>query len=1183
MKRFLSLLLSVSLSTVISWADDVDIVYQFDTTSDVSGNYTGTLHSGATLVPYSNIHVLDLGTENGYFELDPAVGEIIGGMGENYLIAATVFIPEDADLTQNGNFVWCFAKSSGEGYQFLSAKDVRFAISQTDYTGESSVTSKSELVRGQWNSIIYVQRRTTGVLYINGTATSGSISLLPSAIGATSQNYLGRSCYEGDSYLKGCQIAEFRIHNYRYGNLSSLQQLAKDLNVYADSVALRKRMQEYNPGDWTALKTDIELPTRYGDFRITWATTNPNVITDRGHITRPAAGYPIATASLIATLKIDYNGESLVEVLEFPVGVLPEISDEESVALDVANITFTDGHLNNLYTNITLPTVGAEGSTIFWESSDTEWVTNEGRVLRQPEAGAEKHHLTMTATVMKGQVKETRQFDTYIHPKENYKSYLFVYFPSNADENLYYALSTDGYNYTPINKGKPFFKADTTTVMGGLRDPHILRGNDGWFYMVNTDMKCSLGWESNRGIVLSRSRDLVHWTHSTVHFPTRFERTTFANVDRVWAPETIYDPDAGKYMVYFSIRTTDGTAPFDKDYYCYANEDFTDLEGLPEYFYDRGSATIDMDIVYNESDGLYHGFYKNEGEGGICKVTAKRLTAEPGQPAGSQWSEPTRTLQQTTEAVEGAGVFKLINRDSWILMYDCYNAKHYQFCSSPDLSTFTFVQNTATSGAFTPRHGTVLPITAEEEATLLAALPMSGVTPSIVGSENNHTKTSNVEVSSNNIYMPVEPGVDITSFDPCLVPALGCTITPTGAQDFSAGPVAYTVSSGDNKVVYQLSVAVEGNPVIPDYHADPEVLFSKKTGRFYVYPTTDGYSGWGGYTFDVFSSPDLLHFSNEGTILNLQINKDVAWASGNAWAPCIEEKWVEGKWRYYFFFSGNNRNLSKKTLGVAVAESPTGPFRALGTPLFTSSAAGQMIDSDVFTDPVSGQTYLYYGNGQMCYRLMNDDMMSVGGTEYVITPTGGTNDDYRYREGTYVFYRNGIYYFLWSVDDTGATNYHVAYGTSTSPTGPIKVASDPIVIIQDPSKKIYGTGHNSIINVPGTDDWYIVYHRINKAYLNDGPGYHREVCVDKLTFAEDGRINRVTPTREGIEPVQVPNVQEMITGVERTPNGESVALRTDYYTIGGVSLGSQPPLKGGIYIRREVLSNGQVRSMKIVK
>ena len=205
-------------------------------------------------------------------------------------------------------------------------------------------------------------------------------------------------------------------------------------------------MREYYPGDWTALKTDIELPTRYGDMRITWATSNPNVITEHGHITRPAAGYPIATATLTATLRAEYNGEFLYEQLEFPVGVLPEIADEECVELDLANITFKDGHLNNLYTNITLPTVGAEGSAILWESSDTEWLTNAGRVLRQPEEGAEKHHLTMTATVIKGMAKATRQYDVYIHPKENYKSYLFVYFPSNDDENLYYAISSDGYN-----------------------------------------------------------------------------------------------------------------------------------------------------------------------------------------------------------------------------------------------------------------------------------------------------------------------------------------------------------------------------------------------------------------------------------------------------------------------------------------------------------------------------------------------------------------------------------------------------------------------------------------------------------------------------------------------------------------------------------------------------------------
>ena len=249
-----------------------------------------------------------------------------------------------------------------------------------------------------------------------------------------------------------------------------------------------------------------------------------------------------------------------------------------------------------------------------------------------------------------------------------------------------------------------------------------------------------------------------------------------------------------------------------------------------------------------------------------------------------------------------------------------------------------------------------------------------------------------------------------------------------------------------------------------------------------------------------------------------------------------------------------------------------------------------MIDSDVFTDPVSGQTYLYYGNGKLCYRLLSDDMMSVDGTEYVITPTGGSLSDYAFREGAYVFYRNGLYYFLWSVDDTGSANYHVAYGTSTSPTGPIKVASQPIVIIQDPAHRIYGTGHNSIVNVPGTDDWYIVYHRINPNYLNNGPGTHREVCVDRLTFNADGTIRRVTPTNAGIQPVEIPNVEDLITGIEVLPNtphstpDASCSTQTNaaYFTIDGTALGKKAPTQPGLYLRREVLPDGTARTLRIL-
>ena len=305
---------------------------------------------------------------------------------------------------------------------------------------------------------------------------------------------------------------------------------------------------------------------------------------------------------------------------------------------------------------------------------------------------------------------------------EAYTKYLFLYFPSNSDENIYYALSDNGFDYTPFNNGQCIVAADSVSIMGGLRDPHILRAHDGWYYMVATDMRSALGWASNRGMVLMKSQDLIHWEHSTVHFPTKYEGTNFANVTRVWAPETIYDAVAGKYMVYYSLLTDDGTISYDKVYYNYVNDDFTDLIGEPTYFYDRGSATIDMDIVYNPKDNLYHAFYKNEGSGGICKVTASSLTPASGQPDGSQWSSPSGTLQQTNVAVEGAGVFQLIDSDTWVLMYDCYGSGYYQFCTSTDLETFTFKQNTYTSGAFTPRHGTVIPVTDAEIARMNKAL-----------------------------------------------------------------------------------------------------------------------------------------------------------------------------------------------------------------------------------------------------------------------------------------------------------------------------------------------------------------------------------------------------------------------------------------------------------------------------
>ncbi|MDE6772126.1 MAG: family 43 glycosylhydrolase [Muribaculaceae bacterium] len=312
------------------------------------------------------------------------------------------------------------------------------------------------------------------------------------------------------------------------------------------------------------------------------------------------------------------------------------------------------------------------------------------------------------------------------------------------------------------------------------------------------------------------------------------------------------------------------------------------------------------------------------------------------------------------------------------------------------------------------------------------------------------------------------------------------------------------------------SLSQASNPVLPGFHADPEILYSNKTGKYHIYSTTDGTPGGGGHYFHVFSSDNLKDWTDDGIMLDLK-GDQVKWASGNAWAPAIIERKEGNGYKYYFYFSGHNPEFNRKTIGVAVSDDPSGPFTDLGHPIVTDSPVGRgkQIDEDVFQDPVSGKYFLYWGNGYMAGAELNDDLTSIKQeTITVMTPKGGTLQDYAYREAPYVFFRNGTYYFMWSVDDTGSPNYHVAYGTSDNPLGPIKVADQPIVLIQNPEKEIYGTAHNSVIQLPGTDEWLIVYHRINKDYIEKekGPGVHREVCIDRLEFNPDGTIKPVVPT-----------------------------------------------------------------------
>jgi arabinoxylan arabinofuranohydrolase len=687
-----------------------------------------------------------------------------------------------------------------------------------------------------------------------------------------------------------------------------------------------------------------------------------------------------------------------------------------------------------------------------------------------------------------------------------YNAYLFVYFTGNdiKDESIKFALSKDGYHYLALNGNNPVINSANISETGGVRDPHILRGTDGkTFYMVATDMVSAKGWNSNRAMVLLKSTDLVNWASSIVNIQKTYAGQE--DLKRVWAPQTIYDEQAGKYLIYFSMQH--GSTP-DKIYYAYANKDFTGLEGEPKqlFYSPDGAACIDGDIIHK--DNKYYLFFKTEDRlPGIKIAVSDKLTG------GYQMQSPDY-VQQTKSPVEGAGTFKLNNGSGYILMYDMYTSGRYQFTKTTDLKNFRVIDGEVSMN-FHPRHGTVMPITTAE-ANRLAAKWLS-VQDLLETANGNaiHKNNTVVDTAHKTLQLSVLPGADLKAINLNFESFPGVSISPSGNQNFAKGAVKYRVSIGNKTSVYAVSASQPHNPVLPGFYADPEVLYAEKTGKFYIYPTSDGFTGWSGTYFKAFSSTSLVNWQDEGLILDLP--KDVSWAKRNAWAPCIVEKKINGQYKYFYYFSAAQK------IGVAVADDPAGPFKDSGKALVDKLPAGvtggQQIDPDVFTDPKTGKSYLYYGNGYMAGAELNDDMISIKESTLTLLHPGKD-----FREGTYVFYRQGKYYFLWSEDDTRSPDYRVAYGVSDSPLGAITVPANNIILAKNAAKCIYGTGHNSVLQIPGTDEWYMVYHRFNYPKgitMGDAAGFNREVCIDKMTFSNDGTIVPVIPTQQGIEPVML--------------------------------------------------------------
>lgn len=302
-------------------------------------------------------------------------------------------------------------------------------------------------------------------------------------------------------------------------------------------------------------------------------------------------------------------------------------------------------------------------------------------------------------------------------------------------------------------------------------------------------------------------------------------------------------------------------------------------------------------------------------------------------------------------------------------------------------------------------------------------------------------------------------------------------------------------------------IRYSGNPIFSEPCADPTMV--QFGDKYYVYPSFGGLTEVG---FGVWSSKDLTDWKNEGMILKFS---ELGWAKKDAWAPDI----IERNGKYYFYFSADS------SIGVAVSDTPTGPFTdPLGRPLIPFEKDMSTIDPCVFIDD-DGRTYLYWGatfSGELFMRELNDDMISFKGEKKTVF-SYKLEKDY-HCEGSFVFKRGGLYYYLWSeyiwCDSPSLEidhSYRVNYAVSKTPEGPFtKELSRVPILSTDAVLDFIGPGHNSVLNVPGTDDYFIIYHQ------HQGDARFRRANIDRLTFNKRGGINTVRMTKEGVPALPIP-------------------------------------------------------------
>lgn len=461
-------------------------------------------------------------------------------------------------------------------------------------------------------------------------------------------------------------------------------------------------------------------------------------------------------------------------------------------------------------------------------------------------------------------------------------AYLFAYFLGNSpeQERLSYAVSTDGYNFKALNGGRAVWQSSVGTEC--LRDPYIFKGEDGLYYLLATDMKSSLGWNSNRNLLSAKSTDLVHWfDEASIEIANKYP--LMQGADRAWAPQAIYDPEKESYMIYFAARVPN------RDnrtimYYAYS-KDMKKLDTDPQLLFapKNGNDAIDSDIIF--VDGKYYMYYKNE--------TNKRIYLATADHASGPYTE-IKQVSEGNLGVEGPNIYKLIGQDKWLMMSDAYGDGYYVMQETRDLTNFTTLSRSSYSFNFTPRHGYVIPINADQYTALINAYPSAGLTTLNTGFRST---AINVGLGENMSAVPRVLTAEYSDGGSC-------------DMSFDWAGLSYMVDTSkpgvyDAQAKVKSSSELYANPFINE-RADPYIV-DGEDGYYYF---TASYPAYG----SVDKGYDRIILRRSNTVGGLaSAEEKTIWKahssgilSKHIWAPEMHK--IGGAW-YMFFAAGASDNI----------------------------------------------------------------------------------------------------------------------------------------------------------------------------------------------------------------------------------------------------------------------------------